>query len=421
VLEHKFITALPFNTGKNQHRMTATGPLNVLNKRFIKKAPAVRKQRLVRLIIAGGGTGGHLFPGIAIAEEVLARNRGNSVYFIGTGNQFESRVLASKGFDHARIQIRGIKGRGLLQQLAALLELPGSIKHAVAIVRKIRPNLVLGLGGYSAGPVVLSAWLLGIPRVLHEQNVLPGITNRLLACVADRIYVSFENTRFKRFKHNLRLMGNPVRKEFLADIASLAEHSEEKAAADRSLFTVLILGGSQGAHSINLAVMDALAHLVHKKRMAFVHQTGESDEDRVRNAYAAHGITATVRPFFDTMAAQYAKADMVICRAGATTIAELTAVGKGVIFIPYPHAADDHQALNAESLVFENAAEMIREKDLNGKVLAQKIESYRSSPQKLLAMALKAKQLGRPHAARMIVDDMVGLIGVKGSRIQGVE
>lgn len=411
MLEHKFITALPCNTGKNQHLMTATGPLNALNRLFIKKAPAIRKQRFIRLIVAGGGTGGHLFPGIAIAEEVLARNRGNSVYFIGTGNQFESEVLESKGFDHARIRIRGIKGRGLLQQLAALLELPGSTKHAVTIMRKIRPNLVLGLGGYSAGPVVLGAWLLGIPRVLHEQNVLPGITNRLLAYVADRIYVSFENTQFKRFKPKLRLMGNPVRKEFLADIGPVAERREEKAAADHSLFTVLILGGSQGAHSVNLAVVDALAHLVHKKRIAFVHQTGRSDEVRVRKAYAAHGITATVRPFFDTMAAQYAKADIVICRAGATTIAELTAVGKGVIFIPYPHAADDHQTLNAESLVFENAAEMIREKDLNGKVLAQKIESYRSSPQKLSAMALKAKQRGRPHAARMIVDDMLSILG----------
>jgi UDP-N-acetylglucosamine--N-acetylmuramyl-(pentapeptide) pyrophosphoryl-undecaprenol N-acetylglucosamine transferase len=422
VLEHKFITTLPFDTGKSQQIMTASVPFTEPSSLFANKTPVSRKQRSVRLIIAGGGTGGHLFPGIAVAEEVLARDAVNSVYFIGTGNPFETAVLGSKGFDHARIRIRGIKGKGLMQQLSALLELPGSIKHSIAILRKFRPDMVLGLGGYSAGPVVIGAWLLGIPRVLHEQNVLPGITNRLLACFADRIYVSFDNTRFKRFKQKIRVMGNPVRKEFLADITPSLGRSEKKGTMERSTFTVLIIGGSQGAHRINLAVVAALAHLaVDKNRIVFVHQTGETDETWVQKAYAEHGITATVRPFFDDMAAQYAKADMVICRAGATTIAEVTAVGKGVLFIPYPYAADDHQALNAQSLVSKNAAEMIREEDLGGKLLAQKIQTYVSSPQKLSSMAMKARQLGRPHAARMIVDDMYRLIGFKDSRIQGVE
>ena len=401
--------------------MRASVPFSEPNRLFPQKASVYGKQRFVRLVVAGGGTGGHLFPGIAIAEEILTRNTANRVCFIGTGNPFETAVLGSKGFDHEQIHIQGIKGRGLIQQLSALLELPGSIKHSISILRKTQPHMVLGLGGYSAGPVVIGAWLLGIPRVLHEQNVLPGITNRLLACFAGRIYVSFENTRFKRFKQKIRVMGNPVRKEFLADIApSLGVHEEKKAEGHTS-FTVLIVGGSQGAHGINLAVAEALTHLADKSQFAFIHQTGESDEVWVQKAYTDHQIVATVRPFFDDMAAQYAKADMVICRAGATTIAELTIMGKGVIFIPYPFAADDHQALNAAGLVSQNAAEMIREKDLSGQILAEKIQSYAASPEKLSSMAAKARQLGRPHAARMIVDDMYSLIGFKDSRIQGVE
>jgi UDP-N-acetylglucosamine--N-acetylmuramyl-(pentapeptide) pyrophosphoryl-undecaprenol N-acetylglucosamine transferase len=418
---NKFITGLPFDTGKNQQQMTVSFPFNGPNRLFAPKIPLPREQRFFRLVVAGGGTGGHLFPGIAVAEETLARTPANSVCFIGSGSPLETAVLKSKGFDHERIRIQGIKGRSLIRQLSALLEIPGSIKHSIALLRKMRPDMVLGLGGYSAGPVVIGAWLLGIPRVLHEQNVLPGITNRLLACFADRIYVSFENTRFKRFKQKIRVTGNPVRKEFLAEIAPPVALHKETEAVKRPSFTVLIIGGSQGAHSINLAVVEALTHLADKSRFVFVHQTGESDELWVQKAYAEYGIAATIQSFFDDMAAQYQKADMIICRAGATTIAELTAVGKGVIFIPYPYAADDHQTLNAESLVSKNAAEMIREKDLGGKILAQKIEIYASSPQKLSSMALKARQLGRPHAARMIVDDMYGLIGVKGSRIQGVE
>ena len=372
------------------------------------KAAAVVEPRKLRLIVAGGGTGGHLFPGIAIAEEALTRHPENSVRFIGTGNPFETAILASKGFDQERIHVAGIKGQGVFRQLSAMLKIPGSIQQSVSVLKKYRPDLVLGLGGYSSGPVVIGAWLLGIPRVLHEQNVLPGITNRLLAGFANRIYVSFENTRFKRFRKKLKVTGNPVRKEFLKSITPSTQ--DKRTAADRSTFTILVVGGSQGAHGINIAVTDALPLLEKTGRYEFIHQTGESDEEWVKNAYAHHRITATARAFFDDMATQYQKADMVICRAGATTIAELTIMGKGVIFIPYPYAADDHQALNAAGLVSQHAAEMIREKDLNGRILAEKIQSYAASPHKLNAMALNAKHLGRPWAAEMIVDDMVALI-----------
>jgi UDP-N-acetylglucosamine--N-acetylmuramyl-(pentapeptide) pyrophosphoryl-undecaprenol N-acetylglucosamine transferase len=421
VLENRYITALSFDTGISRQHMAASLPLGEPKRQVAHKATASKGQHSIRLVVAGGGTGGHLFPGIAIAEELLARNTANHVCFIGSGKPIETDVLGSKGFDHEQIRIQGIKGMGLIRQLATLLKLPGSIKQSIAILKKTDPDVVLGLGGYSAGPVVLGAWLLGIPRVLHEQNVLPGITNRLLTCFANRIYVSFENTRFQRFQQKIQVTGNPVRKEFLADIATELGDKKEKEPGLHTPFTVLIIGGSQGAHSVNMAVIDALAHLKKKGRYAFIHQTGPSDEAQVQEAYAMHQITSNVKAFFDDMITQYQKADMVICRAGATTIAELTVVGKGVIFIPYPYAADDHQALNAESLVSGNAAEMIREKDLSGKLLARKIETYASSPQKLSSMALKARQLGRPHAARMIVDDMYQLIGFKDSRIQGVE
>lgn len=386
-----------------------------------EKAPAATELQKLKLIVAGGGTGGHLFPGISIAEESLARNSKNTVRFIGTGNPFETKILTFKGFNQEQINVQGIKGQSLFRQLSALLKLPGSIQQSIMLLRKFRPDLVLGLGGYSSGPVVVGAWLLGIPRVLHEQNVLPGITNRLLAIFANRIYVSFENTMFKCFKHKLQVTGNPVRKEFLESIGSSAAPYDEKPQQKRSVFTVLIVGGSQGAHGINMAVVDALPHLKDANSFEFIHQTGEADAEPVKKAYAEHQIAVTASAFFDDMAPQYQKADMVICRAGATTIAELTIMGKGVIFIPYPFAADDHQALNAAGLVSQNAAEMIRERDLSGQMLAEKIQSYAASPEKLSAMAANARQLGRPHAARMIVDDMYRLIGFKDSRIQGVE
>ena len=380
----------------------------------VEKAPAEAGQAALRLIIAGGGTGGHLFPGIAIAEEAMARNEGCRVLFIGTGRPFESKILAAKGFCQEKINVLGIKGMGVLKQAGAVLRLPAAIQRSIAILHKFRPNLVLGLGGYSSGPVVIAAWLLRIPRVLHEQNLLPGITNRLLSAFANRIYVSFDNTRFPRFRQKLRITGNPVRREFLEGLA--ATESPDETNCSNRRFTVMVVGGSQGAHSLNMAVIEAVSHLSNTHRYQFIHQTGEADEAQVRQAYRHHGISADVGPFFNDMAGRYQRADLVICRAGATTIAELTIMGKGVIFIPFPYAADDHQALNAAGLVSENAAEMIREKDLSGKLLAHKIENFAAVPEKLAAMARRAKQLGRPQAAEQIVDDMARLIGLKDSR-----
>lgn len=365
------------------------------------------------LVVAGGGTGGHLFPGIAIAEEVLAVNKHSHVCFIGTGNDFETSVLQAKGFEQEHIHVQSLKGKTLFQQIKTLAFLPRSILAAAWILKKRRPDVVLGVGGYSAGPVVIAAWILRIPRALHEQNVIPGMTNRMLSCFADRIFVSFEGTRIKAPAQKIRLTGNPVRKEILLSLGN-GPASHRGPVTPEKPFTVFIVGGSQGAHRINTAVMTALTHLGSKDRVVFIHQTGAADEDMVRKTYSRHNVSGTVKNFFHHMEKHYRKADLVICRAGASTIAELTVLGKGVVFVPYPFAADDHQAVNARQLVSAGAAEMILEKDLNGELLAQKIEHYVSSPEKIASMAENMRKQAKPNAARDIAGDLYELTALKG-------
>ncbi|MDM8524195.1 undecaprenyldiphospho-muramoylpentapeptide beta-N-acetylglucosaminyltransferase [Desulfococcaceae bacterium HSG8] len=354
------------------------------------------------ILIAGGGTGGHLFPGIAIAEAFMAKDPENRVLFVGTGKPFEVSVLSETGFQHESITAEGIKGRGLLNQLRSAFKIPKGIFESFQIIRRFRPDLVLGVGGYSAGPVAIAAWLLGIRIVLHEQNILPGITNRILSRFADRIYVSFPNTKARFNPKKLLVTGNPVRQ----DIRNPAPDFK----LQTSNFNLLILGGSQGAHSINKAVTDALLHLKDRERFFFVHQTGKQDMEAVEQGYREHGVSCKVQSFFNDMARQYHEADMMICRAGATTVAEITAIGKGVIFIPYPFAADNHQVLNARTLADAGAAEMILEKDLDGAMLAERIKYYASAPDRLEAMASRAKSFGRPDAAEVIVEDCYKLL-----------
>ncbi len=364
--------------------------------------------RALRVVIAGGGTGGHLFPGLAIAQEFMTRNERNTVLFVSTGNPLERSVLNETDFRLETITAEGIKGRGLWNQTKSALKIPRGIVESVRILKGYQPDLTVGLGSYSAGPVVVSAWLMRTKIVLHEQNILPGITNRILARFADRIYVSFDDTKKRFDPQKIRLTGNPVRK----DLLNHHNGNGNDAAADSTSFCVLIIGGSQGAHRINMTVVEALGHLAQKERLYFIHQTGAADEQTVNAAYQRLGIAARVQSFFRHMAPLYKQADLIICRAGATTVAEVTALGKAVVFIPFPFAADNHQALNADTLAREGAAEMILEKDLNAVDLAQKIEYFASHPQALEAMAAKAGQLGHPAAAQAIVDDCYNLLGI---------
>ena len=362
-----------------------------------------------RLLIAGGGTGGHLFPGIAIAREFMARNAQNAVLFVSTGNPFERKTLSRAGFPLETVSVAGIKGRGIWQKLKSLALMPLGIVQSGWIIKSFKPDLVLGVGSYAAGPVVLTAWMTGIPVVLHEQNILPGITNRALARFARRIYVSFENTAGRFDKAKVRLTGNPVRREILQPAA--VEDREYKGRPEQApILNILIAGGSQGAHAINMAVVAALRLIRKKEQFRVVHQTGAADEGHVRAAYAAQGTNAVVAAFFDDMDCRYRQADLIICRAGATTVAEITAVGKAALFIPFPFAADDHQRLNAEALAAQGAAEMIEEKHLAAADLAKRIDRFANDRTVLDRMADQARKLGRPEAARLIVDDCYKLL-----------
>lgn len=362
----------------------------------------------LNLLIAGGGTGGHLFPGIAIANAFMVKNPNNKVLFVGTDKPFEKNALSNAGFNHQAITAEGVKGRGFWQKLTALRKIPAGIAQSLAIIHKFKPDIALGVGGYSSGPVLMAAWLMNVPLVLQEQNILPGITNRILAFFSQRIYISYDYSRycFNGFFHRkLREMGNPVREEILK---SEIRRNKSK---EKQHFTVLILGGSQGAHAINLAVIKAIGHIRDKEKFFFIHQTGSTDESMVKDAYARHGMGCLVSAFFEDMGRHYHEADMIICRAGATTVAEITAIGKLAILIPYPFAADNHQVLNAEMLANKGAAEMILEKDLNAQMLVQKIGYYADHWEIAGRMAANAKAMGKPDAAKTIVEDCYELLG----------
>ena len=355
----------------------------------------------LHIVITGGGTGGHLFPGIAIARAFQRYMAESVILFVGTGRDLERRVISEAGYRHAVIRVRGLKGMGILRQLRSLAALPGALMKAAAILWQFRPAVVVGVGGYAAGPVCLAARLLRIPVCLQEQNSLPGITNRWLARMARRIYTSFSESQGHFPEDKIMLVGNPVREEIIALGRQDAPPEEDRP------FTVLVAGGSQGARSINTAVMDMLTHMDEPGTLRLIHQCGVDDLERVRQAYAAAGMPARVEAFFNDMDRQYATADLVVCRAGATTVAELTCIGRPAIFIPFPHAADNHQEINARSVVAAEAGEIILESELNGRELWQRIRRLRDNPVQRAAMARRALALGRPEAAATIVSDIL--------------
>lgn len=359
--------------------------------------------RPLQVAIAGGGTGGHLFPGIALAGEFCIRNPLSRVFFIGAGRPFEKKTLDRAGYPYHVIAIEGIKGKGPMSGIRTLIKIPAALSRSVGILAEISAELVVAVGGYAAGPVAVAAWLKGIPVVLCEQNTIPGITNRLLFPIARRIFVSFENTRGRIDPAKKRITGNPVRPEILAQAGVEKDRD--------STFTVLVVGGSQGAHAINRAFIDALPHLRHGHRIRILHQTGAEDRDQVAAVYQNAGIKAEVNDFFHDMASRYCQADLVVCRAGATTVAELTALGKAALLIPYPFAADNHQEHNARALVDRGAAQMMLQDNLSGATLAERLDQLAAAPGQLAAMASRARRLGNPGAARTIVDECYQLVG----------
>jgi UDP-N-acetylglucosamine--N-acetylmuramyl-(pentapeptide) pyrophosphoryl-undecaprenol N-acetylglucosamine transferase len=362
----------------------------------------------LRIVIAGGGTGGHLYPGIAVAREVLRREPNARVTFAGTARGLEARVVPREGFELDVLRSAGVKGMSLAKRMRGLALLPLGGADAWRILSRRRPDLVIGVGGYSSGPVVLAAAVRGIPTLLLEQNAVPGLTNRSLARWVSAAAVTFEST-VTYFGRRAFVTGNPVRPEFLA-----VDHAPATGSAGPA--RILIFGGSQGAHAINVAIVEAAPRLAaHSGRLAITHQTGERDLELVRSGYARAGLDARVEPFLFAMDREMSAADLVVCRAGATTIAELAASGRAALLIPLPTATDDHQRKNAEVLVTAGAAEMLEQKDLTGPIVADRILALVDQPERRARMAAAARRLARPDAARAIVDRVLEL----ATRTQG--
>lgn len=360
-------------------------------------------RRALRVVIAGGGTGGHLYPGIAVARELLARRPGSTVTFAGTEKGIEFKVVPREGFELDTIRSGGLKGKSMANRARGASLIPLGMRDAWGIVSRRRPDLVIGVGGYSSGPVVLTAAMRGVPTMLLEQNAVPGLTNRMLARVVKAAAVTYESTR-RFFGSKAFVSGNPVRSEFV-------DRAETSTDVQESGVHLLIFGGSQGAQAINAAMVAAAPALAQMAvPLRITHQTGERDVEMVRNGYAAAGLDATVEPFLYDMGVRLGQADLVVCRAGATTLAELTAAGKPSILIPLPTATDDHQRKNAEAMASTGAAEVMLQKDATGTALAGRIASLVQDAAARARMSAAARALARPEAARVIVDRALALI-----------
>jgi len=354
----------------------------------------------MRLIMAGGGTGGHLFPGLAVAREFQRRNAKVEILFVGTKQGIESRVLPREGFPLETIPIKGIKGRGMRGALEALYGIPMSFSRCLKIIASFRPDLIVGLGGYASGPVLLAGKLKGIGCAIMEQNLRPGLTNRILARLVDRIFTSYPESASFFPRTKVIETGNPVRWQGLPEIPK-----GEK-------FTLFVFGGSAGARRINVTVMDALEKLRDlSSAIRIIHQTGERDFAPIKAQYGLLPYEARVVPFIERMDEAYAQADLVLCRAGASTVAELTLFGKAAILVPYPYAAYDHQGWNARALKEQGAAEVIRDEELNGERLAGLIRTLYLDRSRLDAMGQAARRLARPDAAHRIVGECLALVG----------
>ena len=357
----------------------------------------------LRVVIAGGGTGGHLYPGIAIARELAARRPGSTITFAGTARGIETKVVPREGFELDLLRIAGLKGRSAIGAIRGIALLPLSFADGWRIVSRRRPDVVIGVGGYASGPVVMLAALRGIPTLIAEQNAVPGMTNRLLGRVVSAAAVTFDST-VSFFGRRGFVAGNPVRPEFFEQGELPAEAGGQARRAK-----VLIFGGSQGAHAINVAMVEAAPRLAAAGGMDITHQTGERDLDMVRNGYRAAGLEARVEPFLYAMDREMKTADLVVSRAGATTIAELAAIGRAAILVPLPTAADDHQKKNAEVLARAGAAELIEQKDLTGAMLAERLLALAADGTRREAMRQAARRMARPDAAKRIVDRVLEL------------
>ena len=344
-----------------------------------------------KIMIMAGGTGGHVFPALAVAD--VLKQRGVNVFWMGTARGIEARLVPEAGYPLTTISVQGLRGNGILGWLTAPFKLVKAVYEAVTVMRVLQPELVLGLGGFASGPGGVAAWLLRKPVVIHEQNAIPGLTNKLLARLARRVLQGFPDSF-----SDAEWVGNPVRES----IAQLVEPKERIAKHD--VIRILVLGGSLGAKALNTVVPKALSLLTEDMPLDIKHQCGEKHLEDCQQNYQSTGLKAELMPFIDDMAAAYGWADLIICRAGALTLAEVSAAGVATVLVPYPYAVDDHQTHNAGSLVKAGAAKLIQESDLSEQVLASEIQRIASDKNQLITMAEAARRHAKPEAANTIAD-----------------
>lgn len=359
-------------------------------------------------MIAGGGTGGHLFPGLALAEEFKKRDSRNEVIFVGTERGIEAKVIPREGYTIKFLRSEGVVGISLVKKIKALLKTVVTIMDASRIINEILPDIVIGVGGYASGAVVFVANVKSIPTMIHEQNSVPGLTNKILGRFVRKICVTYQESISFFPLSKTQLVGNPIRSKILK---GERESASRLFSLRKDMFTVFIFGGSSGASSINRTMVNALNYMADlRDKIQFLHQTGEKDYKDVREAYRKAGFQGTVAPFIYQMAEAYAMSDMVISRAGATTLAELTALGKPAILVPYPYAAGRHQELNAMKLKEMGAAFMIRDRELTGEGFANYIRKMFEDDSIRSDMQRASRGLGRPDACIKIVDIAESLV-----------
>ena len=361
--------------------------------------------RAMKLLIAGGGTGGHVFPALAIAEEWLARGKEREVVLVGTERGIEMKLVPQRGLPLETLRVAGLKGKGGRTLVRNLVMLGPAMLDARRVLRKHKPVAAVGVGGYAAGPMMLATWFGGIPNVIFEPNAEPGLTNKLLARISKRIATGYEISA-RAWEKKAVVTGCPVRPEFFSIVPRRLEKP----------FRLLVTGGSQGALPINRTFVDAMDQLATRKNdLSIVHQTGERDYDAVRTAYARREIHAEVVPFLTNMAERFAWADVIVCRAGAITAAEIAAAGRAAIFIPFGAATDSHQLRNAQEMTSAGAGRIIVENELTAERLTKEIFSLVGQPEQIEKQSSAARSLARPNATR----DIVNLIE-EAAHVQGI-
>jgi UDP-N-acetylglucosamine--N-acetylmuramyl-(pentapeptide) pyrophosphoryl-undecaprenol N-acetylglucosamine transferase len=352
----------------------------------------------MRLIITGGGTGGHVFPGVAVAKEIMRRDGKSEILFVGAQNGVETRMVPAEGFAIETLKVTGMKGKGIAKKIASAAQFASATLRARAIVKRFAPDVVLGVGGYASGPVCAASVIMGTPLALAEQNALPGMANRWLGRFARKAFVTWEES-LSWFPDGVGMVtGNPIRPEF---------HDVKRSRADGRL-GILVIGGSQGATSMNRAMAQAVPALnAFAEKIRVVHQTGAKDIESARSAYSGARFAWEAEVFLNDMPQRLADADIVISRAGAGAVAEICAVGRLAVYIPFPHAADDHQTKNAEALVKSGAAMMTPDGEFNAQAVASLVEMSLKEGKRLDEMASKAALLAKKDAARIIADELI--------------